>query len=121
MALRFQRVGSNEGGSAMRKLIFALTAAFVISFAAPASAQIFDTACSRGDFVGVGWVSAYPLYNRWCGAYGHAYSTYPVVRRPIVLYSAYAYAPGYRPYARVRRGCYGWYCSFVASIRSAPV
>jgi hypothetical protein len=100
----------------MRKLVFALTAVTVISFAAPASAQMFYTGCTWGPYVGVGWDPAYPYYDRVYGPWGRAYYQYAVVRRERhvvryrhTAYSAYAYGPQY-----ARRGvgccpCYG-YC-----------
>jgi hypothetical protein len=100
----------------MRKLVFALTAVTVISFAAPASAQMFYTGCTWGPYVGAGWGPAYPYYDRVYGPWGRAYYQYAVVRRERhvvryrhTAYSAYAYGPQY-----ARRGvgccpCYG-YC-----------
>jgi hypothetical protein len=105
----------------MRKLVFALTAASVISFAAPASAQMFYTGYTWGPYIGVGWGPAYPYYDRVYGPWGPAYYQYAVVRRERhvvryrhTAYSAHAYGPqAYGPqYARVGVGCcpcYG-YC-----------
>jgi len=73
----------------MRKLIFALTAASAISFAVPASAQMFYTGVNVGPYVGVGWGPSYSYYDYTYGPWGPPYYTVGWAVRPAVtVYTA---------------------------------
>jgi hypothetical protein len=72
----------------MRKLVFALTAASALSFAAPASAQMFYTGVSSGPYVGVGWGPSYSYYDYTYGPWGPAYYTLAWATPPVTVYAA---------------------------------